>query len=536
VTTGRLLDDRIDRVYGGWWTVSWLDDGERFFYVRNPGAGDALDNTRVFVHRIGRPVAQDAAVFGAGLHADMPFEPADYSYFLIAPGSRHVVAVTVPGVSNKRHFFTASLADVLAGTARWRRLASPADQWFRGYLAGDHLYVLSHEGAPGNKLLKLDLSRPGTAPTLAVPPSTMTLEDAAPARDGLYLKGTVVGVSRLLRVPFSGGAPEDVALPFAGSIRELTASRAVPGALVKAEGWTTPSRVLAVGAGAVRDTGLLPASAADFSRIESEMVFVPGSDGVRIPMTLIRRKGLPRDGQRPTILTAYGAYGAMREPRFEPMNLAWLERGGLIAVAHVRGGGEYGEEWHAAGRILTKSNTILDVVACAQALVRDGHTSPARLAVHGASAGGIAVGGAITERPDLFAAAHHEVGLADLLRTETTSNGRANISEFGTVKDRYQFLAMHAVSPLQRVVDGTRYPAVIVTTGINDRRVSAWEPAKFAARLQAATASGRPVLLRVDMDGGHGFGGTRSQRIEQIADVWSFFLAAMNEPGFTPTH
>ncbi|HEX5684884.1 MAG TPA: prolyl oligopeptidase family serine peptidase [Ideonella sp.] len=532
VASGKLLDERIDRVYGGSWTVSWLEDGEQFFYVRNPGAGGALENTRIFLHRLGRPVDQDPVVFGPGVHPDMVFEAPDYSYFLIDPASRYVVATTVPGVSSKRHFFVATLADVLADKARWRRLASPADQWFRGYLAGDHLYVMSHEAAPGNKLLKIDLAHPNAAPALVLPPSAMALDDAVPARDGLYVKGTVVGTSRLLQVPFDGGTPQEVALPLSGSIRELTASRASAGAWVKLEGWAASSRVLAVGAGPTRDTGLLPPAAADFSQIETEMVFVPGADGVRIPMTLVHRKGLPRDGQRPTILTAYGAYGLPREPRFEPMLLAWLERGGLFAVAHVRGGGEYGAEWHAAGRILTKSNTIRDLVACAEALVRDGHTRPAKLAVHGASAGGIAVGGAITERPDLFAVAHDEVGVSDLLRSETTSNGQANVSEFGTVKDRYQFLAMQSVSPLHRVVDGTLYPAVILTTGINDARVPSWQPAKFAARLQAATSSGRPVLLRVDMDGGHGAGGTRSQRIAQFADVWSFFLSAMNEPGF----
>lgn len=534
VKTGRLLDERIDRVYGGSWTVSWLDDNRHFFYVRAPD-GERYNRTRVYLHRLGRPPAQDPVVFGHGVHPQFPFEPGDYTYLRLAPGGRHVVAVTVPGVATTRHFFTAPLADVLAGHATWRRLASPADQWFRGYLAGSSLYVLSHRAAPRKMLLKLDLDRPDSAPQVALPAGTAVLDDAAVARDGLYVKGLDAGVARLFRVPFGKGAVQPVPLPFDGSIQEIAGSADRDGVLVKMEGWTQSKRVFAVDSRGVRDTGLLAPSPADFGAIEARQLFANGHDGVRIPLTVIHRKGLPLDGARPTILTGYGAYGFSSEPHFNPMHLAWLERGGVMAVAHVRGGGEYGEEWHRAGHILTKSNTVLDFVACAEALVRQRYTQPGKLAGHGVSAGGIAVGGAITERPELFAAAHHAVGMADLLRSENEPAGLANVAEFGTVKNKYQFLAMLPVSPYHRVVDRTPYPAVILTTGINDPRVPAWQPAKLAARLQAASSSAKPVLLRVDMDAGHGMGGTRNQRIEETADVWSFLLAAMQEPGFVPT-
>jgi prolyl oligopeptidase len=187
-----------------------------------------------------------------------------------------------------------------------------------------------------------------------------------------------------------------------------------------------------------------------------------------------------------------------------------------------------------AGHIQTKSNTIRDFIACAEYLVRERYTAPQRLAGVGGSAGGITIGGAITQRPDLFAAAHSAVGVSDMLRMELTPNGPANIAEFGTVTKQDHFRAMYAISPYHRVQDGVAYPAVILTTGINDPRVDAWEPAKFAARLQAATASGKPVILRIDYDAGHGIGSTKTQSIAETADVWSFFLWQMGDAEFQP--
>ncbi|WP_374537986.1 prolyl oligopeptidase family serine peptidase [Chitinimonas taiwanensis] len=530
VQRGRLLDERIDRVYGGYWTVSWLPDGERFFYVRGT-TENRYNKTRIYLHQLGRAPEHDPAIFGWGLHG-LDFAPGDYSYVRLAPGSKHLVVTTVPGVASERHFFTAPLAEVLAGRASWRRLSSPADEWFRGYAHGQQLYVLSHAAAPRNKLLRLDLERPAQAPELVLPAGNAVLQDAAVARDGLYVQGMEAGVAKLYRVPYGRGQAQPVALPFAGHIAEMTAAPDRDGVLLKLEGWTQSPRVLAVGPGGSRDLGLLAPSPFDFSQIEVRQLLVDSHDGVRVPLTVLLRKGLALDGARPTQLSGYGAYGMARVPRFDAYNLAWLERGGVLAIAHVRGGGEFGEEWHRAGQILTKSNTVLDFVACAEALIKLGYTQPAKLAGVGHSAGGITIGAAITERPDLFAAAQHGVGMADLLRYEFTGTGPANIPEFGSVTRKYQFLAMLSVSPYQRVVDGTAYPAVILTTGLNDARVPVWQPAKLAARLQAASSSGKPVLLRTDMEGGHGGDNTRRQRIQTQTDVWAFFLSAMGEPGF----
>jgi prolyl oligopeptidase len=233
-------------------------------------------------------------------------------------------------------------------------------------------------------------------------------------------------------------------------------------------------------------------------------------------------------------LEGYGAYGITIDPFFDPKLIAWFEQGGIYAVAHVRGGGEYGEDWHLAGKMLTKHNTWRDLIAAGQYLVDHGYTSPSHLGGEGGSAGGITIGRAITDRPDLFAAAIDEVGLSDALRAEHSPNGPPNIIEFGSTTTEEGFKGLYEMSAYHHVKDGTPYPAVIVVTGINDPRVAPWEPAKMAARLQAATSSRKPVLLRVDYEAGHGMGSTKTQREELLADEWSFLLWQFGVRDFQP--
>jgi hypothetical protein len=230
-----------------------------------------------------------------------------------------------------------------------------------------------------------------------------------------------------------------------------------------------------------------------------------------------------------------GAYAINEDPYFDPKSIAWLERGGLIAFAHVRGGGEYGEEWHQAAMMKNKANTWKDFIACGEYLVGKGYTSPARLAGRAGSAGGILIGRAITDRPDLFAAALDDVGLSDMIRDMFSGDGPLNVTEYGGLDTADGFHNLLEISAYYKVKDQVKYPAVLLTTGINDPRVVPWEPAKMAARLQAATASGRPILLRVDYQGGHGgIGGTSEQLREMAADAWSFLLWQFGDPTFQP--
>jgi prolyl oligopeptidase len=273
------------------------------------------------------------------------------------------------------------------------------------------------------------------------------------------------------------------------------------------------------------NTGLVPPIPVDMSSIEVSNVKVKSFDGTMIPMVILYKKGLKRDGSNPTLLNGYGAYGITNtEPFFYPQLLAWLERGGVFALAGVRGGGEYGEEWHLAGKGSTKPNTWKDFIAAAEFLVQEKYTSPSHLAGEGGSAGGILIGNAIATRPDLFAAAIDQVGVNNAIRAETTSNGVPNIPEFGSTKTEGGFKALLEMDAYNKVKPSTKYPAVMLTTGINDPRVEPWMSAKMAARLQAATSSGKPILLRVDYDAGHGIGSTRKQRNEELADVYAFLF------------
>lgn len=260
--------------------------------------------------------------------------------------------------------------------------------------------------------------------------------------------------------------------------------------------------------------------------MDTRTLQAPARDGTLIPVTVIHRKGLALDGGNPTLLTGYGSYGIADLPEFRPEMLAWYEAGGVYAVAHLRGGGAYGRQWHEAGRGLAKHTTITDFIDCAEYLVAHGYTRPERLAGDGGSAGGIPTGGALVRRPDLWAAMVMHVPMVNATRVEFSENGPINVPEFGSVTTEEGLHALLIIDPYPRVRDGTPYPAVLLTAGMNDPRVPAWQPAKLAAHLQAATTSGRPVLLRVEAHGGHGIGSTRDQENALLADELAFLLHA----------
>jgi prolyl oligopeptidase len=260
-------------------------------------------------------------------------------------------------------------------------------------------------------------------------------------------------------------------------------------------------------------------------------VFAEATDGTRVPVSIVAKKGLKHDGSHPTIVTAYGAYQEVSRPIFDARSIAFLEQGGVLATAHVRGGGEYGKGWWQAGQKLTKPNTWRDLIASCEYLIREGWTSQRRLAIVGESAGGIAVGMALTERPDLFSVVIGKVGTYNMLRSEFGHSGPSNVAEFGSIRDEDGFRGLRAMDAYHAVRDGVPYPAVLLTAGMTDSRVSPWEAAKMTARLQRATGSSNPVLLRVAFDEGHGLGSTKSQLDSEAADVYSFVLWRTRAPG-----
>ena len=295
-------------------------------------------------------------------------------------------------------------------------------------------------------------------------------------------------------------------------------------------------QVFAVAAdGQVSNTGLQPTGPFDApADIVTTEVKVKSHDGAMVPLSIIHHRNVQLDGNNPTLLYGYASYGVTEEPFYSVSRLAWLNAGGVYAVANPRGSSVYGQDWYKAGFQTTKPNTWKDFIACAEFLIAQKYTQPSRLGILGGSAGGILVGRAMTERPDLFAAVIPAVGALDGLRFETTPNGVPNIPEFGSVKTESGFKALLAMSTYANTRAGTAYPAVLLTHGVNDPRVEVWQSTKAAARLMAATTSGKPVLLRLDFDAGHGIGNTKKQQLEERADMFAFLLWQMGVAGYQP--
>ncbi len=274
-------------------------------------------------------------------------------------------------------------------------------------------------------------------------------------------------------------------------------------------------------------TALAASSSVDFSDVDVTRVEATSKDGTRVPLNIVLRKGTKLDGKNPTLLAGYGGYGISQVPAFSAMRRIWLEQGGVYVVANLRGGGEFGDAWHQAGRLTNKQNVFDDFVAAARYLIDRRFASPATLSILGGSNGGLLMGAALTQHPELFRAVVSHVGIYDMLRVELYPNGAFNVTEFGTVTDPAQFRALHAYSPFHHVVDGTAYPAVLLFSGINDPRVNPADSRKFAARLQAATSSSRPILLRVSASG-HGFGTSLSEGLSQQADQYAFLFSQLD--------
>ena len=368
-----------------------------------------------------------------------------------------------------------------------------------------------------------------------VPETEKVLTAIGAAADGLYIGMRDGNIHRLWRQGYAAGQKlQEVPLPVKGSFSLAGVRPDLGGVLLELEGWTRARQVYAVSAdGQVRNTVLQPAGPFDAPRdVVADEVMVKSHDGAMVPMSIIHKRGVKLDGRNPVMLYGYASYGMAEEPFFSYNRLAWMDAGGVYAVANPRGSGVFGNAWYEAGRKATKPNTWKDFIACAEYLVDRGWTTPQRLSIWGGSAGGILVGRAMTERPDLFAAVVSEVGALDMVRGETTPNGVPNIPEFGSVATEAGFRALLEMSTYHQVKDGTPYPAVLLLHGANDPRVEPWMSTKTAARLMAATTSGKPVLLRLDYQAGHGVGSTKSQVLDEVADIYAFSLWQSGVPGF----
>ncbi|MEM1144692.1 MAG: prolyl oligopeptidase family serine peptidase [Pseudomonadota bacterium] len=531
VADGSVVDAPIGNIETAYNRPQWARDNSGFYYSRRRALPADAPETEIYkqtavrYHQLGTDPEDDPVIAAYG-DASLPLLDTDFPSVVITPESAHAVLQVKHGDNNEISLFTAPRETIRRNETPWKQICAEKDLIKDFAVVGDDIFLLSAEGAPRFKLLKTALAAPdlGAAEEI-IPAGDLVLEAVAAARDALYVEAKQDGISQLWRLA-PDSDPQKLETPRSGAAYISAVSPAVSGLRVYETTWIQggvryiydPQR------NTFADDGLIPKGRFDaMEGFVAREVLVPSHDGVSVPLSIIHRADLKLDGTNPTIVYGYGSYSISMDVAFSPIRMAWLERGGIYAIAHVRGGGEYGQEWHYAGRMQTKPNTWLDLIACAEYLVDQRYSSPEHMAPMGGSAGGILVGRSITERPDLFGAAVIQVGMLDAIRAETTTNGVPNTKEFGTVTEEDGFRGLLAMSAYHKVEDGVAYPATLLTHGFNDPRVNPWMSGKMAARLQAA-GSDNTTLLRIDFESGHGIGSTREQVLAQYADIYGFLF------------
>ena len=532
VSTGKRLADQVPRVNGGTagGGLAWNKDGTGFWRTRYPAPGEraAADlpfYQQIYYHRLGTPESADQYVAGKDFPkiAEVTLQTRDDGAFVIAD---------VRNGDGGEHGYWLARAE-----GPFRRIARFEDGIVAATFAGEELLLVSRHGALNGKILTLAPNEALTSEAplakahVLVPAGQTAIESMVATRSSLYVRDIVGGPSEVRAFSMPGGKPRGkLPIPPVTTVIAMTEMAGDELAL-ETTSFTEPARwwIANPRTGKLEPTPLQLHSPADYSDVEVRREFAVSKDGTKVPLNILMRKGTTLDGKAPCILYGYGGYGISQQPSFSASRKLWLEQGGVYAIANIRGGGEYGEAWHRAGNLTKKQNDYDDFAACAQYLIDHKFTGRDHLAIQGGSNGGLLMGATITQHPDLMHACVSSVGIYDMLRVELTSNGAFNVTEYGTVKDPEQFRALRAYSPYHNVRDSTAYPAVLMTTGANDPRVDPWQSRKMVARLQAATSSGNPVLLRTS-NTGHGIGAPRNTRNAQLADIYAFLFKVLAVP------
>jgi prolyl oligopeptidase len=540
LASGELRDAPITRVRFG---ISWLPDSSGFLYNRQielaPGQPESQRqlNSQAWRHMVGQATESDTLVFGNAYDEALGIDPAQLPVAVATVGSGHLLGFPY-SVDNRLTVFAAPLSDLGADRIRWRKVISPEDAVRGVFLRGDDLYLLT-AGQANRQIERVSLADTAAGRSVVVPAGLLPIDSINGSDDALYYvakRETGVG-SQLYRLPWGADRATPIDLDGLNSVFPFSTQDGVAGLVVAGAGLSAFPAVRRIDAeGRVHVTDLQPAPAGvDASKLVSTIVQVPSHDGVEVPLSIVHRADLARDGSNPTFLYAYGAYGINTDPGLIPAHFAYYERGFVRAFCHVRGGGEKGEAWYRAGFQATKANTWKDLIACAEYLVKEKYTSPARLGAVGGSAGGIMIGNALLERPDLFGVMVPQVGVLDSVGAALRDpNGPVNWPEFGDPNTEAGFKALVGMSAYHKVRDGTKFPAVMLTHGYNDPRVAVWHSAKMAARLQRANGGDKPVLLNIDYDAGHGVGSAQSSVDAQRADLISFMLWQFGVEGYAP--
>jgi len=522
VATGKQLPDVVPRVQfpTGGGDVAWNKDASGFYYTRYPQGDerpkeDANFYQQVYFHKLGTPPGEDTYVIGKEFPriAEIRLGTTDDGRYLL-------VTVANGDGGEFAHY-------LLDPAGQWTQLTQFSDKIVAAAFGlNETLYVLSRNQAPKGKLLSLPLANPKLAAAqTVVAESDAAIEYFTPTVTRLYVVDSIGGPSQIRVFDLTGKPLAQIPLKPISSVEDIVRlenDEVLFGSQTHLDPYAWYRFDPA--AGRATKTALFSTSSADFSDTEVVREFAISKDGTKVPLNIIRRKGTKLDGQNPTILYGYGGYNIIESPSFSARRRVWLEQGGVYAIANLRGGGEYGEAWHEAGRLTKKQNVFDDFAACAKLLIDAKYTNPTKLAIEGGSNGGLLMGAALTQHPELFRAVVSYVGIYDMLRVELFPNGAFNVTEFGTVKDPEQFKALYAYSPYHHVEDGRAYPAVLFLTGDHDGRVDPANSRKMTARLQAATNSKLPVLLRTSSNAGHGIGTALSERMAEDADVFAFLF------------
>src|SRR5438105_346606 len=526
--TGKALPDTITHVQyptaGG--SAAWNADGAGVYYTRFPWKGERPEADlnfyqQIYFHKLGTPDTEDIYCIGKDFPriAEIVLEASR--------DGRYILATVANGDGG-------DFAHYLLGPhGAWKQITQFSDQIKAARLGRDNaLYLLSRAGAPRGNILRLPLETPELSKAVEiVPTGEPVIEQIVPTADTLYVGDLLGGPSQIRRFDLDGKGETIIPIPKISAVQEMVTLE--DGSLLfRDQSYTEPAAWFhcAKEKTEALKTALRSTSPVSFADVEVTREFAISKDGTKIPLNIIFRKGMKRDGQNPTLLYGYGGYGISMSPNFEFTRRLWFDHGGVYVVANIRGGGELGEDWHKAGNLTKKQNVFDDFAAAAEYLIKEKYTRPEKLAIQGGSNGGLLMGATITQHPDLMRAVVSQVGIYDMLRVELAPNGAFNVTEFGTVKEPEQFKALYAYSPYHHVVDGTKYPSILMMTGANDGRVAPYHSRKMTARLDAANKSSNPILLRTTSSAGHGIGTALSERIKQYADQYSFLFAQLGMP------
>jgi prolyl oligopeptidase len=518
---GHALDDVVPRVNGGTagGSVAWNADGSGFYYTRYPRAGersgvDLNFYQQVYFHKLGTATGQDTYSLGKDFPRIAEIQLAT------SEDGRYTLAAMANGDGGEFAHY------LLGPDGHWKQIARLSDEIPSVHFGRDgYLYLISRKGAPMGRVLRLSLDRPDlTVAKTVVAESKVVIDDIVPTLHRLYIHDLAGGPSQVRIFDLAGHPMGLIPVPPVSAVQQALGTGGDE-ILLQITSYLDPGawyRFDPATGKAVR-TALAEKGAADFSDAEVVREFAISKDGTKVPLNIIRRKGTKLDGKNPTLLYAYGGYGISMTPAYAVRRRPLLDHGYVLVVANLRGGGEYGEAWHRAGMLGKKQSVFDDFAAAAQHLIARRYTTPAKLAIEGGSNGGLLMGAALTQHPELYAAVVSHVGIYDMLRVELHPNGAFNVTEFGTVKEPDLFRALYAYSPYHHVVDGTKYPPVLFLTGDNDPRVDPANSRKMTARLQAS-GSAPLVLLRTSGKSGHGIGTALSERVAQDADVIAFLV------------